>query len=58
MLGRGACVAMRAADLPGQRGADYRKTYRFYPPSRDVDGYTLNSFYEVLIAKQSSAATE
>ena len=53
MLGRGACVAIRPAARPRQRGADYRKTYQFYLPSCDVDGYTLNGFYEVPIAKQS-----
>ena len=27
LLGRGACIAMRVAARPRQRGADYRKTY-------------------------------
>ena len=38
LLSRRAWVAIRAAARPRQRGADYRKTYRFYLPSRDVDG--------------------
>ena len=58
LLGRGACVAIRPAARLRQRGADYRRTYRFDLHSCDVDGYPLNSFYEVPIAKQSSAATE
>ena len=59
LLGRGgACIAIRPAARRRQRGANYRRTYRFYLPSCDVDGYPLNSFYEVPISKQSSAATE
>ena len=58
LLGRGACVAIRAAARPRQRGADYGKTYRFYPPFPDEDRYPLDGFYEVPIAKESSANTE
>ena len=55
LLGRGACVAMRTAARPGQRGA---KHIDFTHPSSNVDGYPLDGFDEVPIAKQSSATTE
>ena len=58
LLGRGACVAMRVAARPRQRGADYRKHIDFTHPARDVDGYLLDGFDEVPIGKQSSATTE